>query len=32
MAACATILLVTAIAALRHVRQGLTIQPAEALR
>jgi hypothetical protein len=32
IAACATILLVTAIAALRHVRLGLTIQPAEALR
>lgn len=31
-AACAAILLVTAIAALRHVRLALTLQPAEALR
>jgi hypothetical protein len=32
VAACAAILLVTALAALRHVRQALTLQPAEALR
>ena len=31
LAACAAILLVTAIAALRHVRQALTLQPVEAL-
>jgi putative ABC transport system permease protein len=32
LAACTAILLVTAIAALRHLRQALTLQPAEALR
>lgn len=32
LVACAAILLVTAIAALRHVRLALTLQPAEALR
>jgi putative ABC transport system permease protein len=32
LAACTAILLVTAIAALRHVRQALSIQPVEALR
>lgn len=31
LVACAAILLVTAIAALRHVRLALTLQPAEAL-
>ncbi len=31
LAACAAILLVTAIAALRHVRQALALQPVEAL-
>ncbi len=32
LVACAAILLVTAIAALRHVRQALSIQPVEALK
>jgi len=32
VAACAAILAVVALAAMRHVRQALTIQPVEALR